>query len=107
MQTGRSAAEGMKEKASNVGAAAKSGMDKTKASMEEKADKMRAHGGGEKEMAREKRDQRQAEAEMNKQEKYEENAAQKEAARPGGTVGHTHTGATGPTTGHGTAGSYI
>ncbi|XP_062112217.1 late embryogenesis abundant protein 46 [Humulus lupulus] len=101
MQSGKNAMESAKESAANVAASAKSGMDKTKATVQEKVEKMKAHHPLEKEMATDRKDQRIAEAELNKREAREQNAAAKEAAKTGinagGHTGHTATG-TGTTT---------
>ncbi|CAI9097438.1 OLC1v1033868C1 [Oldenlandia corymbosa var. corymbosa] len=67
-----------KEAASNVAASAKSGMEKTKATMEEKAEKMATRDPARKEMAAEKRDERYQEAELGKQGAYDQNAAAKQ-----------------------------
>nr|AFN53712.1 late embryogenesis abundant group 1 [Linum usitatissimum] len=64
-----------KETASNIAASAKSGMDKTKAVAQEQVDKVSAHGPMGKEMAREKKDARVAEAEATKREAKMQNAA--------------------------------
>ncbi|KAI3984290.1 hypothetical protein MKX01_011244 [Papaver californicum] len=75
MQTGKNAAAAVKETASNVAASAKSGMDKTKATMQEK-----------KEMATQRKEEKINEAEMNKQMTHEQNEAakqQRNASTPG------------------------
>ncbi|KAK4413028.1 Late embryogenesis abundant protein 46 [Sesamum alatum] len=71
-----------KEKAANVAASAAAGMEKTKATMQEKAVKMATGDPLQKEMATEKKDDRVQEAERHKQETYEQNAA----ASGGGTT---------------------
>ncbi|EXB32138.1 18 kDa seed maturation protein [Morus notabilis] len=107
--------QSMKETAANVAASAKSGMEKTKATLQEKAnlldldfydeaneskmEKMTAHDPVEKEMATEKKKARISQAELDKQEAREHNAAAREARKAG--VGHTGYTATG--TGTGTA----
>ncbi|GMH08207.1 hypothetical protein Nepgr_010047 [Nepenthes gracilis] len=106
MQTGKKSVESVKETASNIAASAKSGMEKTKATVQEK-----------KEMAARKKDERITEAELNKREAREHNAAQKQVHTTGagtnyapGATGHStgpHVG-TGYPSGHvegGTAGS--
>ncbi|GAB2227481.1 hypothetical protein Droror1_Dr00009303 [Drosera rotundifolia] len=84
MQAGKKAAE-------NAAATAKSGMEKTKATLQEKTEKMNAHDPALKQMATEKKEARMAEAEYQKQENREDKAAQKMAntaeARPGYTPG--------------------
>ncbi|KAJ9565376.1 hypothetical protein OSB04_001342 [Centaurea solstitialis] len=92
MQTGKNAAASVKESAANMAASAKSGMDKTKATLQEKGEKMTAHDPMQKEMAREKKEERKHEAEYEKQAKHEQNAAQRQAA---GTTTHSTTGVTG------------
>ncbi|KAK6945371.1 Late embryogenesis abundant protein, LEA_1 subgroup [Dillenia turbinata] len=85
MQGARNAAEAVKETAANIGASAKASMEKTKAVVQEKTDKMTAHTPMEKEMAKEKKNVRVAEAEYRKQEVKESNAAARQAATaPGG-----------------------
>ncbi|PON52205.1 Late embryogenesis abundant protein [Parasponia andersonii] len=91
MQAGKNVAESMKESAANVAASAKSGMEKTKATVQEKVEKMKAHDPTEKEMAAEKKEQRKAEAELNKREAREHNAAVREASKTGVNAGG-HTG---------------
>ncbi|GAB4843783.1 hypothetical protein Ancab_013748 [Ancistrocladus abbreviatus] len=79
MQSGKSAMESVKDKASNTAASARSGMEKTKATMQEKAKKMTSHSPAEKDMAERRKEERKAEAEMNKREAHEQTAAQKQA----------------------------
>ncbi|KNA23278.1 hypothetical protein SOVF_026310 [Spinacia oleracea] len=79
MQTGKKAVESVKETTSNIAASAKAGMDKTKASVEEKVDKMRADDQYEKAMATEKKEERLTEAELRKQQAMSHNAAEKDA----------------------------
>ncbi|KGN59308.1 11 kDa late embryogenesis abundant protein-like [Cucumis sativus] len=85
MQSGRNAAEAMKESAANVGASAKAGMEKTKATAQEKVDKMRAHDPFEKDMARERKDERIQEAELDKQQARVEHAAERQTGTGPGT----------------------
>ncbi|XP_049401954.1 late embryogenesis abundant protein 46-like [Solanum stenotomum] len=93
--------QSLKEKASNVAASAKSGMEKTKATVQEKVEKMKAHDPTEKAMATEKKDERIYEAEMNKQVTQDRNAALHHGAGTGtgrphysnattGSTGHPH-----------------
>ncbi|XP_048226035.1 11 kDa late embryogenesis abundant protein [Ricinus communis] len=93
--------QSMKETVANVAASAKAGMDKTKATVQEKVDKMSAHDPAQKQMATERKEQRKAEAEWNKQEAREHNAAAKQAAKAGSDAQYTATGG-GTTTGYGT-----
>ncbi|KAF2307781.1 hypothetical protein GH714_031689 [Hevea brasiliensis] len=82
----------MKETAANAAASAKAGMEKTKATVEEKVEKMSAHDPMQKEMATQKKEQEQreeAEAELNKQEAREHNAAAKQVAKAGGHANYT------------------
>ncbi|KAL7098037.1 hypothetical protein ACP275_10G180500 [Erythranthe tilingii] len=73
-----------KETASNVAASAKAGMEKTKATMQEKGERMTTRDPLQKEMATEKKDERKYGAELEKQEACEHNAAAKQAASGGG-----------------------
>ncbi|WJX17701.1 hypothetical protein P8452_07585 [Trifolium repens] len=77
MQAAKKAVENMKETAANIGASAKSGMEKTKATVQEKTEKMRASDPIQKEMATEKKEERIHQAETEKQEAREHNAAAK------------------------------
>ncbi|OVA13057.1 Late embryogenesis abundant protein [Macleaya cordata] len=72
-----------KETASNIAASAKSGMDKTKATFQEKAEKMTAHDAMEKELATQRKEEKINEAEMNKQMTREQNAAAKQQQSSG------------------------
>ncbi|KAI3750177.1 hypothetical protein L2E82_20805 [Cichorium intybus] len=107
-QTGKNTAASAKESAANMAASAKAGMEKTKASLQEKGEKLTAHDPMQKEMAREKKDERKHEAEYEKQAAREHNAAQRQAA--GSTGNHTQystTGGIGGTDHHtGTGGTY-
>ncbi|XP_019165818.1 PREDICTED: 11 kDa late embryogenesis abundant protein-like [Ipomoea nil] len=85
----RSKMQSAKETASNAAATAKSGMEKTKASVQEKAEKMTTRDPVQKEMARAKKDERKREAELDKQATKEQNAASKQAAAAGGTPAYT------------------
>nr|AMY26620.1 late embryogenesis abundant (lea) group 1-embryo development [Linum usitatissimum] len=81
-----------KETASNIAASAKSGMDKTKAVAQEQVDKVSAHGPMGKEMAREKKDARVAEAEATKREAKMQNAAARQGEQVTGGYGNYTTG---------------
>ncbi|XP_050228831.1 11 kDa late embryogenesis abundant protein-like [Mercurialis annua] len=91
----------IKETAANVAASAKAGMDKTKATVQEKVEKMSAHDPVQKQIATDKKEQRKAEAEWNKQEAREHNAAAKQAEKAGAHA-PSYTAAAGgaPTTGY-------
>ncbi|KAK7259523.1 hypothetical protein RIF29_25132 [Crotalaria pallida] len=101
--------QNIKETAANIGASAKSGMEKTKAAVQEKTEKMTARDPLQKEMATEKKEARINQAEFDKHAAREHNAAVKQANTA--TAGHMgqgphHTIGTGPTTttGHVTEG---
>ncbi|XP_059646392.1 11 kDa late embryogenesis abundant protein-like [Cornus florida] len=94
MQAAKNAAASVKETAANVAASAKAGMDKTKATMQEKVEKMSAHDPVEKDMAAQRKEEKIEQAELNKLEAREHNAASKQAAAAGGTQSYT-TGVTG------------
>ncbi|KAL9240159.1 hypothetical protein vseg_014409 [Gypsophila vaccaria] len=79
MQTGKKAIETVKEKALNAGVSAKSGIEKTKATLQEKVDKMRAHNDYEKGLATVCKQERIVEAENRKQQALAHKEAQKEA----------------------------
>ncbi|GAV63953.1 LEA_1 domain-containing protein [Cephalotus follicularis] len=81
--------QSMKETAANMAASAKAGMEKTKATVQEKVEKMTAHDPVQKEMATEKKEERINQAELNKREAREHNAAAKQG---GGHTGYTATG---------------
>ncbi|GAU37530.1 hypothetical protein TSUD_21360 [Trifolium subterraneum] len=78
MQAAKKAVENMKETAANISASAKSGMEKTKATVQEKSEKIAASNPMEKEMATEKKEERINQAEAEKQQAREHNAATKE-----------------------------
>lgn len=133
MQTAKKAAESVKETAANIGASARSGMEKTKATVEEKVlsfihylsyhiilfcncvceilnvfnfalnvqtERMTAHDPMQKEMATEKKEERIRQAELEKREARDHNAASKMAATaPGTGGGGNYTTATYSTTG--------
>ncbi|GJT33720.1 11 kDa late embryogenesis abundant protein-like protein [Tanacetum coccineum] len=79
-----------------MAASAKAGMEKAKATVQEKGEKMTAHDPTQKEMTREKKEERKHEAEYEKQAAKEHNAAKT------ATTGTTGTGysTTGGVTGH-------
>ncbi|CAJ2671314.1 seed maturation protein [Trifolium pratense] len=92
--------ESIKETAANIGASAKSGMEKTKANVQEKTEKMTAHDPLQKEMATQKKDAKVNQAELDKEAAREHNAAA--TAGHLGQGGH-HTAGTNPNaTGYGT-----
>ncbi|KAL1196897.1 Late embryogenesis abundant protein 46 [Cardamine amara subsp. amara] len=100
--------QSMKETASNIAASAKSGMDKTKATLTEKAEQMKTRDPLQKEMATQKKEGRINQAEMQKREAMEHNAAMRESAGAGtgtgtglglGTATHSTTGQVGHGTG--------
>nr|XP_043622109.1 11 kDa late embryogenesis abundant protein [Erigeron canadensis] len=102
METVKNAAASIKETAANIGAANKSGMEKTKAILQEKGEKMTAHDPTQKQLATEKKESRINEAEYEKQVAREQNATQRQAAEATtGTQSYSTTGATGePMGGH-------
>ncbi|KAF5737342.1 hypothetical protein HS088_TW13G00221 [Tripterygium wilfordii] len=91
--------QNIKETAANVAASAKSGMEKAKATAQEKVETTTAHDPLQKEMATQKKDERIMEAELNKQEARTHNAAVKHGAQTHGHTGMTTSGAGGYTTG--------
>ncbi|GFY99814.1 late embryogenesis abundant 4-5 [Actinidia rufa] len=91
MQAAKNAAASAKETAANVAASAKAGMDKTKATMQEKVERMTAHDPMQKEMATERKEGKIHQAEYNKQEARENNAAARHAAATHGGAGHHYT----------------
>ncbi|KAH6819424.1 Late Embryogenesis Abundant 4-5 [Perilla frutescens var. frutescens] len=81
-----------KETGSNVAALAKAGLEKTKATIQEKGERMTSHDPLQKEMATEKKEMRINEAERQKQQAREHNAAAKHAgAATGGMLGQDYT----------------
>ncbi|OIT03380.1 PREDICTED: protein LE25-like [Nicotiana attenuata] len=80
--------QGVNEKAANAAASAKSGMEKTKATIEENAERITSRDSLKKEIATEKKDDRKTAAALNKREAMDQNAA----ARDGGAQGYTTTG---------------
>ncbi|XP_058073410.1 18 kDa seed maturation protein-like [Magnolia sinica] len=85
MQAGKNAAASMKETAGNIATSAKAGMDKTKATVQGKAEKTTSHDPLEKQMAEERKEEKITQAEINKLQAKEQNAAAKESARAGQT----------------------
>ncbi|KAK7278826.1 hypothetical protein RJT34_23864 [Clitoria ternatea] len=80
MQAVRQAVETIKETAANIGASAMSGLEKTRATLEEKTDIMNAQDEKEKEIATQKKVERINQAELEKQRARQYNAAAKQAA---------------------------
>ncbi|KAA8518265.1 hypothetical protein F0562_015852 [Nyssa sinensis] len=96
MQGAKNTVASGKETAANVAASAKSGMDKTKATVQEKVERLNAHDTTQKEMATEKKEEKIHQAELNKLEAREQNAAARQGeAAGGGTQSYTVTGVTG------------
>ncbi|KAH0459243.1 hypothetical protein IEQ34_012057 [Dendrobium chrysotoxum] len=87
--------EAAKEKILNIGATAKAGMDKTKATAEEKIERMKTRDPLQKEVAEGRKLEKIHQAELAKQQAYKENAIQKgegEGEGEGETEAH-HVGA--------------
>ncbi|KAL6145322.1 hypothetical protein ACLB2K_056010 [Fragaria x ananassa] len=80
--------QSIKEAAANVSASANSGMEKTKATMQEKMEQVKAHDPIQKDMATQKKEARIAEAEQQKREAMDHNAAAKHGAAPTGSTGY-------------------
>ncbi|KAF3331134.1 late embryogenesis abundant protein-like protein [Carex littledalei] len=76
-----------KEKSANAAASAKAGMEKTKASVDEKGDKMKTRDPMEKGAAEQHKEERKMGAETEKQGEKQVNAA-----NTGGVTGHHPTG---------------
>ncbi|KAJ1403337.1 Late embryogenesis abundant protein [Sesbania bispinosa] len=93
----------MKETAANIGASAKSGMEKTKATVQEKTERMTARDPLQKEMATQKKEARINQAELDKQAAREHNAATKQATTG---QGHYNTGTGTGTATYSTTGEY-
>ncbi|KAL8456381.1 hypothetical protein ACS0TY_033722 [Phlomoides rotata] len=81
-----------KEKAANAAASAKAGMDKSKATMQEKGERMTTRDPLQKDMATEKKVERVDDAELQKQAAESQNTATRQAASGGGTLGGARTG---------------
>lgn len=93
-----------KETAANVAASAKAGMEKTKATMQEKGEKMTTRDPLKKDMSQERKEERMHQAELEKQEARAQNAATKQAGAATGTspgMGHGFTTGGDHTTGTG------
>ncbi|KAE8689985.1 18 kDa seed maturation protein [Hibiscus syriacus] len=73
--------ESVKETAANTAASAISGLEKTKATVQEKVEKATAHDPMVKEMATQRKQDRIRLAELDKQEVYHHNAAARQAGR--------------------------
>ncbi|XP_062006433.1 late embryogenesis abundant protein 46 [Rosa rugosa] len=80
--------QSIKEAAANVAASAKSGMEKTKATMQEKMEKMKAQDPIQKDMATQKKEGRIAEAEQHKREAMDHNTAAKHGTAPARSTGY-------------------
>ncbi|KAJ8643722.1 hypothetical protein MRB53_005470 [Persea americana] len=78
MQATKDATASMKESAANAMASAKAGMDKTKATAREKMETMSTHDPLQKQMAKEKKQEKIHDAEAHKQEARQHNAAAKQ-----------------------------
>ncbi|OIW13331.1 hypothetical protein TanjilG_02851 [Lupinus angustifolius] len=103
MQGAKKAGESIKETAANIGASAKSGMEKTKATVQEKTEKMTARDPLQKEIATQKKETKMNQAELDKLAAREHNAAVKQANAGEHMVGqgaHHHNIGTGTTTAH-------
>ncbi|XP_043691647.1 18 kDa seed maturation protein-like [Telopea speciosissima] len=98
--------ESAKETASNVAASAKSGMDKTKATVQEKVERMTTHTPVEKDMATQRKQEKIDQAELNKQAARQHNAAAKQQSTTTttSTTGDTTNTTTVPLQRHGMAG---
>ncbi|XP_043691646.1 late embryogenesis abundant protein 46-like [Telopea speciosissima] len=83
--------ESAKATASNIAASAKSGMDKTKATVQEKVEKMTVHTPVEKDMATQRKQEKIEQAELNKQVVFQHNAAAKQQSTTTTTTGQTTT----------------
>ncbi|KAL6555439.1 hypothetical protein OROGR_006697 [Orobanche gracilis] len=95
--------QSMKETAANIAASTKSGMEKTRATVQEKMERVTAHNPTEKEMATERKEERVHNAELNKLEEREHNAAARQAGHADAHGSHSYAAArmTGqPTGGH-------
>ncbi|KAI0503855.1 hypothetical protein KFK09_014798 [Dendrobium nobile] len=84
--------EAAKEKVLNIGATAKAGMDKTKATAEEKIEKMKTRDPLQKEMAEERKEEKVRQAWLMKQQADKENAILKGEAQHLGVGHQTGTG---------------
>ncbi|XP_058740440.1 18 kDa seed maturation protein-like [Vicia villosa] len=105
MQGAKKAGETIKETAANIGASAKSGLEKTKATLQEKTEKMSARDPVQKEAATQKKEAKQNQAELDKQMARENNAAVKESTTAAQMGQAHHNMGTGTTT-YPTTGTY-
>lgn len=105
MQAGKSAMESTKEAAANVGASARAGMGKTRATVQGQVEKATAHNASDKEAAEVRRQERVRAAEEEKQHAMRANAAAKERASAG--TYHPSQGAPGVVQGHQPAGGRV
>ncbi|OMO62993.1 Late Embryogenesis Abundant protein [Corchorus capsularis] len=76
--------QSIKETAANIAASARSGLEKTKATLEEKVERATAHDPVQKDMATQKKEERIRQAELEKQEARENNAAARQGGGDGG-----------------------
>ncbi|XP_045795730.1 18 kDa seed maturation protein-like [Trifolium pratense] len=107
MQGAKKAGETIKETAANVGASAKSGMEKTKAAVQEKTEKMTARDPVQKEMATHKKDAKMNQAELDKLSAREHNAAVKQSTTATvGQMGQPHHTTETETATYSTTGNY-
>ncbi|XP_052176191.1 11 kDa late embryogenesis abundant protein-like [Diospyros lotus] len=93
MQATRNAAASAKETAANLAASAMAGLEKTKATLQEKVEDAAAQDPVQKEMATEKKEERIKQAEYNKLAAREQNAAGRQAAKAGGMENYSTGGA--------------
>ncbi|CAH9117841.1 unnamed protein product [Cuscuta europaea] len=91
--------KGVKETAGNIGASAVSGMEKTKAVLQEKVERMTAHDPLEKEMATQKKEERINQVELEKREKLMAHKAEAATGGAGKSYSYSATGAAGHPTG--------
>uniref|UniRef100_A0ACD5TQ67 Uncharacterized protein n=1 Tax=Avena sativa TaxID=4498 RepID=A0ACD5TQ67_AVESA len=105
MQAGKSAMEATKEAAANVGASARSGVEKSKATVQGQAEKSTARNASEKEAAEVRMRERVRGAEEDKQHAVLANAAAKERASAG--TYHPSQGAPGIVPGGGPTGGHV
>ncbi|CAL5321468.1 unnamed protein product [Camellia sinensis] len=100
MQAAKNAAASAKETVANVATSAKAGLDKTKATMQEKVERVSAHDPMQKDMAMQRKEDKINQAESNKQEAHEHNATARQSAAAttrvgGGTQSYTTGGGMG------------
>ncbi|OMO59954.1 Late embryogenesis abundant protein [Corchorus olitorius] len=76
--------QSIRETAANIAASARSGLEKTKATLEEKVERATAHDPVQKDMATQKKEDRIRQAELEKQEACENNAAARQGGGDGG-----------------------